>query len=104
VFATSLFFGIYDYVTNKADATHSATVAAGTVYSFSDAIGKKIEGIGTGPVFAWAGQGVRWGIAIPGGLAAGAGAGIGNFGSELVNLFCERYASARNGKTPQEAG
>jgi hypothetical protein len=42
-------------VVHKADSTHSAKLAFGVVYIISDAIGRKIEGIGSSPVFAWAG-------------------------------------------------
>jgi hypothetical protein len=97
IFILGFFFGIHDCISNKSDIDHSITVASGTVYKISDVIGKKIEAIGPEPFFAWAGWGVRWGLAIPGGLAAGAGAGVGSLGSDVAIAIYQSYTSSRHG-------
>jgi uncharacterized protein YgiM (DUF1202 family) len=90
VFSLGLLVGLYDNVENNADLTHSAHLAGGTVYAVADGIGQGIESAGSGPIFGLAGGAVRWGITIPIGFTAGAGAFVGNFATGLGKAILER--------------
>lgn len=94
VFVIGLIVGVHDNLANKTPEADSAAKAYGFVYGCSDAIGKAVEGIGNAPVFAWAGWGIRWGIAIPVGLTAGAGAFAGNLAIGLGNAFITGWREA----------
>jgi hypothetical protein len=101
VFFLGALFGFYDNVKSQSDVAQSAGFAAGTVYAISNAIGMKIEGLGTGQVFAWAGWGARWGIALPGGVAAGTGAAVGNGAARILRaIMIEISASASVRRVP----
>lgn len=95
-FFVGLIFGVDDNVAKQVEPIHSAEIVATTIYGISDAIGKKIESMGEGPAFAWAGWGVRWGIAIPIGFAAGAGAFVGNLAVTVGKACVDAWNTNNN--------
>jgi hypothetical protein len=93
VFSVGLVVGIYDNVANKVPPADSALKAYDFVYRCSDAIGLAVEDMGTSPVFAWGGWAIRWGIAIPVGVSAGAGAFVGDLAIDLGKAFVQGWRS-----------